>query len=352
MRNANDKVLVGGRVTALGAPAGAVTQKKPIPFNCELVSIAFALSAPPSLPATLEVYVNDVDTGIVFNYPASGTSHTLYPDARVYLNEGDVLHLRSGGESVSSPAADVSYVLRNNGNEQIMNGDTITAMQTATTQSELKVVPYDCEILGLAVGLSANLSTPTTLEVFLDQVTTGIDFTAPSGTTTPGLLRPATKVFAKKGVTLNVKTGGETTGTPIGFFTWLLRPMQSIPLGRYFLEIPGTFNLTAASDSEGVVAPDKADVVEMVLRPFGAVAASPANGCFLGLKLNEEASATGVQYHLEEGATAPALLPVLNRAHEYVEPADRIRINLLGENIGSAGTVGTLILDSVGDTAR
>ncbi len=347
MRNALDQASYAGQVPdmtqAVYASAG-----RPVPYACELIGVVANLSAAVATNvSTMMIVVNYAPTAFTIRMPVGSTGGIFTPSARVFLNAGGSVKLYNLGETTAAAVGEFTLLIRGL-KRPVVDGSTIADIG-GVNYSERRVVPYDCEVMSLSVELAAPAAGgPTTMNVYVDEADSGVDFEVPS-TGNTHTLYPDNRLFLQKGASLRLRSGGETTASPAGYFSWELRPMQTLPAGHFSLAVPGTDNIQTAGDSEAVCVPAKSRLVAIIANPQTTIATAATDGCYFGIKRNGTL-VTGADYHLPEGSLPGGHEAKLHAMHSaYFEPGDAVLVTTLGECTASTSTTYCLVFEALGD---
>lgn len=243
-----DLKYMNGGFKALFTDPGKETDHKVLPYACELKSVTMQLDLGVTTAHTAEVLVERVPIAppVFINIPAMsvGTGVQIaIPDGAVVIQPGEVVSLQNdGGSSGDSSGVYLTYAFEalspRPAGEVWLEAGVIPAIHDSFQITFRISMPFDCDVIGIALSTSAPTNAVITLGVIKNtQVDTGFDVILPNPTTT-GFFEvsggPAPLLIGEKVVALSDgggSTGGQTTAT------WVVRQTGSqYPADWVFLD--------------------------------------------------------------------------------------------------------------------
>lgn len=363
MRDLALKTLTGGFDAAFDTD-GANSPDRVVPFPCELVGVVIHLSATVTLAHSADIIVNGAEisgTTVDINWPAGATSTIGYPvtttglAARVYLEAGDMVHMRSNGENAAGAYdATFAYIFKPLSTRPVgevwADGDQFADIDTAAS-SPSKCMPYAYELTAVAFALSAECDADITVSVVQDAVDGGIDVIVPDETTR-GVFFPDERVFGKAGGALHLASDGAGAAGGLTVLTYVIVPTSNeIPVGWVYCGWTGSMAFqTATNELVDFAAPCHGRARNLVTHWVSAIDVLTT----FDLEVNgSKPTGTPIYSNGEDTDTHLGISVGLTNKHDvYVEQGDLITVETNGEANGAAnGSTAGLWIEPMGQSA-
>lgn len=356
------KVLPGGLASAFDV-LNATTDRKVVPFACEFVGVVVDISATPTNAHTADVLVNGAEIAVAVDvlFPATTQKGFFKPDARVFLAAGDVLSLRSNGENAAPDAYDVtlSYIFEPQETRPVgevwLDGQAFTDLATPSNTSPTKCVPFACEVIAVAFGMTTATDAEVDVSVFLDNADSTIDIVIPTATSN-AVLRPVGQVISKTAGSMHLTSDGAGTGGGATAVTYVLAPMSNeIPVGWVFVPFDGGLDFhTAGLEYVDIVSPVHGRVRDLVTHWTAPINTTPNTGQTFDLEVNA-AKPTGTPIYRNEEDTLDEVglsSPIENLHDVFVRQGDLITVESNGEQVAvTTNNISGVWIEPIGQSA-
>lgn len=349
MRDLALKVVTGGIKTAFDVGT-AFSLQKAVPFACELVGVVINLSAAPTNAHSVDVLINAGEipgTAVDIKFPADIQQGFFPPDRRVFMQAGDRIRLASNGENESPDAYDATFahifkpLSPRPVGEIWLDGETFADIDTPSTTTTRKCVPFACELKGVAVSISVALNAEITLSVYVDGADSGVEIVLPDGSTT-GYFALDEQLHLKEGASISLESDGAGSAGDQAFVTYALAPITTkVPVGWVYQGFRGALAFqTAAGEFEDIVAPCDGKVRNLVTHWPEPINTTPNTGATFDLEVNGSKPTGTPIYRNEEDARDEVGLsvPIENMHHVFVEAGDLITVECNGEQVAATNT--------------
>jgi hypothetical protein len=314
-----------------------------VPYACELVGVAIRLTLATTIRHSWDCLINDVrvvaNTVVV---PSGFTQGVTSPSAKIFLEAGDRIALRSNGETVTaSTNATYQFIFKPLSPRPVGEvwfwGDHMSDI-AAVTASNAACAPVASKVVGYAASLDAAVDADVTIDLQVDGVSSGSTVTVPN-LSTGGLFTPQPALAVKAGAQLLASSGGQGTTGGSNRACWVLQPDgPSHPAGWIFLPFNSRINLGSAETFVAAVCPVNGRVRNLVIH-----ATSPVDTeTNLALLINGLAPTGAPNYVLtvdtldESGQS----MPIANAHDIYIAEGDQIAVISGAEMLTAANSSG------------
>jgi hypothetical protein len=173
--------------------------------------------------------------------------------------------------------------------QYFLDGGILTAIESTPGAGLTVCVPADGKLVGAVFNTHVLIDADVTFEIFVNDVSAGVDFILPDTTpdesglivemqSAPAGTSPA--VTVKAGDSLHVVSGQEQTAAGNVHFTWILERENDVGVDEYYLGAPALGNIEGASVSTQLAIPFAGELTGIALIPHTAIATAGGDHTF------------------------------------------------------------------------
>ncbi len=241
--------------------------------------------------------------------------------------------------------------------QYFLDGGRLSAIESTGGSGLTICVPADGKLVGAAFNTHVLVDADLTFEIFVNDVTTAVDFIVPDETpdesgslvamqSAPAGTSPA--VTVKAGDSLHVVGGQEQTAARAVDFTWILERENDVGVDEYYLGAPAFGNIETTSVSALLAVPFAGQLTGIALIPHTVIATAGGDDHTFDVLL--DAVDTTMDAVLPEGqADETGLVMGLIGPQAFVTSGQGIGMSSNAQQVAGTDVDHTYILNRTGE---